>query len=48
MWYLHKVEKLTSKKYEKRYNLPCAGNKVFVNIKLKGGYPQTPLAYALE
>jgi len=44
---LHYVDKLTSKKYAKTVNLICAGNKVFVNIKLKGGLTPTPLAHAL-
>jgi len=43
-WYLHLVDKLTNKKCAKTINLLCAGNKVFLNIKLKGGgLTPTPL-----
>jgi len=35
-WYLHQVDKLTSKKYAKAINLLCAGNKVFVTYQTAG------------
>jgi len=39
---------INKQKYAKTINFLCAGNKVFVNIKLKGGgLTPTPLAYAL-
>jgi len=43
-WYLHYVDKLTSKKYAKTINLLCAGNTVFVKYQAQGGgNPNAPL-----
>jgi len=36
-WYLHQVDKLTSKKYAKTFNLLCAGNNYFVKYQAQGG-----------
>jgi len=41
-WYLHYVDKLTSKKYAKTVNLLCAGNKVFVKYQAEVGVTPTP------
>jgi len=46
-WYLHHVDKLTSKKFAKTINLLCPGNKVFVKYQVQGGVTPTPLAHAL-
>ena len=47
-WYLHQVDKLTSKKYAKIIDLLCTGNKVFVTYQIqRGGLTPTPLAYPL-
>jgi len=35
-WYLHEVDKLTSKKYAKTINLLCKDNKVFVKYQAQG------------
>jgi len=34
-WYLHYVDKLTSKTYAKTINLLCAGNKLFESCKIE-------------
>jgi len=47
-WYLHQVNKLTTKKYAKTSNLLCAGNNFFVKYQAQGFLTPTPLAYALE
>jgi len=36
-WYLHEVDKLTSKKYVKTINLLCKDNKVFVKYQAQRG-----------
>jgi len=36
-WYLHEVDKLTSKKYARTINLLCKDNKVFVKYQAQGG-----------
>jgi len=42
-WYLHKVDKLTSKKYAKTISFLCAGNKLFVKYQAEGGVnPKSP------
>jgi len=47
-WYLHYVDKLTSKKYAKTINLLCAGNKLFVKYQAQGGeLTPSPLAHGL-
>ena len=45
-WYLHYVDKLTSKKYAKTINLLCAGNKVLVKYQAQEEWstPPTPCA----
>jgi len=35
-WYLHKVDKLTGKKYAKTINFLCAGTQVFVKYQTQG------------
>jgi len=48
LWYLHYVDKLTSKKYAKTVNLLCASNNVFVKYQAQGGgLTPTPLAHAI-
>jgi len=37
-WYLHQVDRLTSKKYAKIVNLVCAGKKVFVKYQAQRGF----------
>jgi len=47
-WYLHLVDKLTSKKYAKTINIRCAANKVFLKYLAQWGVnPTHLLAYAL-
>jgi len=47
LWYLHYVNKLTSKKYAKTVNINCAGIKVFVKYQAQGCVNPKPLAHAL-
>jgi len=46
-WYLHYIDKLTSKKFAKTINLLCPGSKGFVKYRAKGGVTPTSLAHAL-